>query len=69
MSKQSKPIWITEAEATALAGFQNEKIFRRRVQDGTLQIGYTRLSQKASVFYNKLDIERLLLERSILPAA
>jgi hypothetical protein len=69
MSKQSKPIWITEAEATALAGYTKEKMFRRRVMDGTLQIGYTRINQKAKVFYNKSDIEHLLMERSIQPAA
>jgi predicted transcriptional regulator len=69
---KQQPIWITETEAATLAGL-DPKTFRRyvtgKVKDRELSIGYTRLTKKAEIRYNKVDIERMLMENSILPAA
>jgi hypothetical protein len=64
--KQEKPIWIGEQEAATLAGL-DPKTFRRYVTGKNPQlrgIDYTKLTRKAEVKYNKLDIERLLIESS-----
>lgn len=67
--KQQNPNWITEAEAAKLAGFSSAKTFRRRVQEGDINVLYSKMNRKSEPRYNKNDIERLLLERSIQPAA
>ena len=58
-----KPEWINEEEAAAMAGLK-PKTFRRYVKSGTLAVAYTQLTRESAVFYDKVSIERLLIEKS-----
>lgn len=68
--KQPKPIWIDEAEAIQMTGHKGSiELFRRKVKSGEMRITVTMTSQKAERFYNKLDIENMLIEKSHLKTA
>jgi hypothetical protein len=62
-----KPNWISETEAANIMGLA-PKYFRRAVQSGKYQIGYTRVS-RAKIEYNKVDIENHKNQNAVMAIA
>ena len=61
--------WIPEEQAMERLGFSDREVMRRHIRSGELNIAYTQVNQKAKRFYNSIDIDRVLLEKSTIVAA